>query len=81
MTHWAKRWPETRRRIFMRDNGMCGICGRWIEPGHPWDVDHIVPRKYGGGHEDGNLRLAHHTCNSQRGARAVLPRARLSRWG
>lgn len=47
-----------------------------------WEIDHIHPRKYGGGHEDGNLRLAHKLCNARRGdgSRRGLPVARVRQW-
>jgi len=73
-------WEQTRRRILERDHYVCQICGR---PGAD-SVDHIVPRAFGGTHGDSNLRAAHFTCNSRRGAkqarRPSAPRAKPSRF-
>lgn len=72
-------WARTTQRVLGRDGGICWLCGR---PGAT-SVDHVVPRSKGGGHADANLRAAHITCNSRKGARlavAQLPRSRPSRW-
>ena len=58
--------------VFMRDQGMCGICGlpviyaksgdnNWSGSG---TVDHIVPLSVGGEHSLRNCQLAHRICNS-----------------
>ena len=63
-----KRWAMTRRRIYARDEGVCHLCG-YVISDERWDVDHVVPRSLGGGHEDTNLALAHKVCNSSKQAR------------
>jgi 5-methylcytosine-specific restriction endonuclease McrA len=52
---------------------VCHLCGEPIKfglrPCHPLgpSMDHLVPRSFGGGWDLGNLRPAHHGCNSSRG--------------
>jgi 5-methylcytosine-specific restriction endonuclease McrA len=36
-------------------------------------VDHVVPLSKGGSDDDGNVRAAHATCNSRRGAGKFKP--------
>lgn len=72
-----KRWitDDRRQAIYERDNWLCQICGLPVDkhlprgtytPNAP-TLDHIMPRSLGGSHDDTNLRLAHHICNSKRG--------------
>lgn len=54
-----------RFEIYERDNGLCGLCGRFIE----WSqmhIDHIVPRFEGGADHRDNLRATHARCNIRR---------------
>jgi 5-methylcytosine-specific restriction endonuclease McrA len=78
---WGRRWMETRKRIYVRDQGVCGLCHRDIGDAL-WEIDHIVPRAFGGGHEDVNLRLTHKLCNARRGDGRPrgLPAARVRAW-
>ena len=53
---------------------ICWLCnspipGSQTGPGSRFSVDHIIPDSFGGGHELENLRPAHVSCNSARGAR------------
>ncbi len=61
MTIAADR-AEQRQRIYARDGGTCGFCGRPVEFAR-MNLDHILPRIAGGGDEDDNLQLAHPACN------------------
>jgi 5-methylcytosine-specific restriction endonuclease McrA len=75
--------PYDWRKIAERDGLACQLCGHDVDPANfskrrdgtfkPGNryptVDHIQPRSLGGGHEDANLRLAHFSCNAQRGNR------------
>jgi 5-methylcytosine-specific restriction endonuclease McrA len=71
-------WQCLRQRVLWRDGYICWLCG-----GAGADsADHVVARAKGGSHEESNLRAAHRWCNSSKGTRVVLPRARISeRWG
>ena len=76
---------STRTYIYQRDGGMCAYCVKFV-PWDQYDVDHIVPRAYGGKHELGNLRVSHRSCNRRAGSRMVrpgasgLPMSEGSRW-
>lgn len=72
----------TTERLYERDGGICAICGkpcdwsdsRWedgvfiIGNNYP-TKDHIIPLAKGGEHSWENVQLAHHHCNSVKGAR------------
>lgn len=64
-------------RLRARDGDCCHLCGGVIDFDRVWPdqlsatVDHLVPRRDGGGNELANLRLAHHWCNRRRGHRPV----------
>lgn len=68
-----------RLAIYERDGWVCQICRRAVEPTlHPnhtfaATLDHIIPRSVAPFPDDSpqNLRLAHRSCNSARGARAA----------
>jgi 5-methylcytosine-specific restriction endonuclease McrA len=75
---YAPRWLSIRKRVLLRDDFVCALCGR----AGANSVDHIVPKSKGGTHEMDNLRAAHMSCNAARGNRTViaLPMARSRRW-
>lgn len=54
--------------VFVRDNGVCGICGEPVDP-DSWHLDHIVPLARSGTHEYANVQVAHPRCNMSKGAR------------
>jgi 5-methylcytosine-specific restriction endonuclease McrA len=54
---------ELRRQ----QGGLCGLCNEPLEG--PSEVDHIIPVRYGGGNERGNLQLTHASCNRAKGSR------------
>lgn len=63
------------REIYERDHWRCGVCRKradrrlqWPHPMSP-SLDHVVPIADGGPHTRANVRLAHLTCNTGRGAR------------
>ena len=66
----AYREPVSYKKIFKRDNGVCGICGLAVlndkTPTNLWGatIDHIIPLSQGGTHEPSNCQLAHRLCNS-----------------
>jgi 5-methylcytosine-specific restriction endonuclease McrA len=49
----------------------CWICGHPERPGDPLTIDHLIPVAYGGTTTRENLRAAHRSCNSRRGASLV----------
>ena len=53
--------------IIARTGGRCHICGRKVRPTQQ-TFDHLIPVMHGGGFSQGNLALAHRSCNASRGA-------------
>lgn len=53
--------------IAKRDGWRCHICHRKVSKA-TWSLDHLVPLVHGGTHTLDNVALAHHQCNSLRGA-------------
>ena len=71
-----------KKRIGVRDGWICGICHKSIDPNLSvyesiWAavVDHILPKRLGGNHEDENLQIAHYECNRIKGQRLILKAA------
>ena len=67
----------TLEAVFIRDGGVCQICGDRCDyesvsangkgVGHLYPtIDHINPLKNGGSHTWDNVQLAHHFCNSKK---------------
>jgi hypothetical protein len=55
---------KTRALILRSAHGRCGMCGRTIEKhGISLEVDHKIPREWGGGTELGNLWALCEECN------------------
>jgi 5-methylcytosine-specific restriction endonuclease McrA len=50
-----------------RDGWRCHICKRKVTR-TTWSHDHLVPLSHGGDHTYANVALAHHRCNTLRGA-------------
>jgi 5-methylcytosine-specific restriction endonuclease McrA len=61
-----------RKRIargFLATQTVCAICGQPARPNDPLTIDHVIPVAHGGQTTLANLRAAHRSCNSRRGAR------------
>ena len=72
MTH--KERVAKRVEVFNKQGGLCWICAGPMDlqpatrnPPTLATFDHFVPQCIGGLHDDGNLRVAHHGCNTYRG--------------
>lgn len=72
----------TLERLYHRDTGVCHICngqcdwndykreGVFFIVGKDYPtIDHVLPLAMGGKHSWENVKLAHHSCNSAKGAR------------
>ncbi len=59
--------PDTRLRIFERDNYECQSCGD--EDG--LEIDHVIPISRGGSSDDVNLQVLCAPCNRSKGAKTV----------
>lgn len=68
LSHMVKRpypkVPLSKREILRRDNNRCQYCGR---QGSFLTLDHVVPRRLGGGHTWQNLVAACAPCNRRKG--------------
>lgn len=64
--------PVSRRAIYERDNGICGICREPV-PYRRFHLDHIIPIAFGGTHEPSNVQVSHGVCNMRKGARVQAP--------
>src|SRR5688572_5505117 len=58
--------PSTRFRILQRDGFRCRYCGH-AAPEARLEVDHIVPRSWGGKNDHDNLVTACSRCNGGKG--------------
>ena len=61
-------WKMLRQRVLERDGRECQIRGPRCQ-GVANEVDHIIPKVYGGDNNLDNLRAACKPCNSAAGAR------------
>lgn len=61
----TRQWKEQRKRVLQRDAYQCVYCGQ-----EATQVDHIVPRADGGGHDLDNLVAACARCNGMKGSRS-----------
>lgn len=58
---------DVRLLIARRDRWQCW-CGQGYQPGDPWVIDHWIALANGGTNHVSNLRLAHRSCNTDKGA-------------
>jgi len=55
------------KELYVKQNGICPLCKRPIKL-DKYDVDHIIPLRWGGGNEKANLQITHPSCNRSKGA-------------
>jgi 5-methylcytosine-specific restriction endonuclease McrA len=71
LRHHVKRpLPElklSRRSVFARDNYTCQYCG---SQGKDLTIDHVVPKRHGGGMQWENLVACCRRCNTKKGDKA-----------
>jgi len=57
---------SSRREIYERDKGICGICKELVQY-EDYELDHIIPLFKGGLHDDSNFQVSHMLCNRSKG--------------
>lgn len=64
---YVETWRDIRRAILERDNFLCQICGLGGKSSDIiLEIDHILPKSQGGGHEPENLRTLCRNCHIRR---------------
>jgi len=61
------KWKRRRRQAFDRDGGRCRGCSASLAA-DAFEVDHIVPRAAGGGHDLANLQILCAGCHARKTA-------------
>jgi 5-methylcytosine-specific restriction endonuclease McrA len=65
------RWIKYRSEIYLRDRGICWICGDFVLLSD-YDLGHIIDDCRGGKPTEDNLTVMHHYCNSMKPKHATL---------
>lgn len=69
--------PIIYDEVFARDGWICQICGVPVDESLVYpspmskSLDHVIPLSRGGAHIEGNVQLAHLSCNLRKGARVA----------
>jgi len=61
----TSQWKKQRERVLKRDQYTCQYCGQ-----DATEVDHVIPRAKGGGHDMENLVACCKRCNGLKGSRS-----------
>jgi len=75
LVYWSQRLcqhPLTTGRIAIllkRQQGRCAWCGLLFTDRNDIEVDHLLPRAFGGAADLANLQLLHRSCHDQKSAR------------
>lgn len=64
-SHWCR--PSTRLAVYLRDALSCIWCGKGIEDGIAFTLDHLQAVEEGGSNDPSNLVTACMECNRRRG--------------
>lgn len=67
--------PRVRVRVFERCAGKCGQCGRKINAGEKWTLEHLVALINGGGNRESNLGVTCDWCLPAKNAADVAEKA------
>lgn len=71
--------PNVRLRIFLRHDGVCHLSGRKINPGEPWDLEHVKAIWDGGENRESNLAPALKKPHSEKTVRERKIKAKTDR--
>ena len=64
--HTVSYYSKPLEKIHADFNGICALCGNYVELEQA-SRDHIIPRAKGGGNGKDNIQLAHKACNNRKG--------------
>lgn len=64
--------PVLRKKIMVRDNYTCQICGKYMPDGVGLEIDHIVPVAKGGKTVPSNLQVLCTKCNRSKSDKLVF---------
>lgn len=70
--------PRVRLRVFERFDGRCHRCGRRVNAGEKWTLEHLVAIVNGGPNEEPNLTVTCGWCLPQKNAADVAEKARIA---
>ena len=63
---------KDRVALFMREGGICHMCGGLVI-GKEWDVSHEIPLELGGADDETNWKVAHRKCHRDHTANVDIP--------
>lgn len=69
--HGGNVGTDQREQVWNKTQGRCWYCGMQTTPWGNFTVDHVDPRKQGGGDELANLVPCCKTCNSRKNSKTV----------
>lgn len=67
--YWVQRYSRksikntSKRKLFLKQNGLCPLCKDRIRFDTPVEIDHIIPSKKGGENAYKNLQIVHRHCH------------------
>ena len=70
---------KVRAELFLRDGGVCGICGFKIWPGEGFEVEHTDPLWSGGSADPRDCKVVHPKCHRGKTSREATQRAKEAR--
>jgi hypothetical protein len=74
----TKAPPRVRLRVFERFKGRCHACGRAIQVGEKWTLEHLVALINGGRNAEDNLCLTCCNCLPAKNAADVAEKSKLA---
>jgi len=73
---------NTRKaRVWNKTRGHCHLCGEKLKYAGDWQIDHVVPRAFGGSDEDWNFLPACGFCNRMKKAARTYKMRRVLMYG
>lgn len=75
----TKAPTRVRLRVFETHGGRCHLTGRKIQPGEPWELEHVKPLHLGGENRESNLAPALVQAHREKSARELTAKAKADR--